>query len=78
MDDKKAPKKVHTIKPGSPEMEALLAIGYPTIGTRKHAEEIIKERKANPALWPYEVAQQAEAFLAALDAKPETTFNPGS
>jgi hypothetical protein len=58
------------IQPGSVEMESFLAIGYPKIGSRKKAETIIKERQANPAMWPYELYEQAEAFLAALDAKP--------
>lgn len=57
------------IQPGSVEMEAFLAIGYPKIGSRKKAETIIKERQANPVLWPYELYEQAEAFLEALDAR---------
>ncbi|CAK0779628.1 hypothetical protein CCP3SC15_6710003 [Gammaproteobacteria bacterium] len=64
-------KPLKKILPGTPEMESLLAIGYPDIGTRKKAEAILKERKENPALWPYEVAQRAEAFLQALDATPK-------
>ena len=56
------------IKPGTPEMETFLAAGYPDIATRAHAKEIIAERKLNPALVPWELAQRAEAFLAALDA----------
>jgi hypothetical protein len=58
------------IKPGSKEMEAHLSAGYPDIGTREHALELIKTRKENPALVPWEVEQRAIAFLAALDAKP--------
>lgn len=58
------------IEPGSVEMESFLAIGYPKIGSRKKAEAIIKERRENPVLWPYELYEQAEAFLAALDARP--------
>jgi hypothetical protein len=57
------------IEPGSVEMESYLAIGYPKIGSRKKAETIIKERRENPVLWPYELYEQAEAFLAALDAR---------
>ncbi len=64
-------KNDNTIKPGSPEMEAFLAAGYPEIGTRAHAQEIIKIRKENPALVPWELAQKAEAYLAALDAKAQ-------
>lgn len=63
-------KNDQTIKPGSPEMEAWLSAGYPDIATRVHAQEIIKTRRENPALVPWELAQRAEAFLAALDAKP--------
>jgi hypothetical protein len=60
---------VKSIKPGSPEMERFISIGYPDIATREHAQEIIKTRKENPALIPYEVAERAKAFLAAIDAK---------
>lgn len=58
------------IEPGSPEMEAHLAAGYPNILTRAHAVEIIARRKANPADIPFDLNQQALAYLAALDAKP--------
>ena len=61
--------KQQTIKPGSPEMETFLSAGYPDIGTRAHAQEILKTRKENPALIPWEMQLKAEAFLAALDAK---------
>ena len=63
------------IKPGTPEMEAFLAAGYPDIGTRAHAQEIIKTRKENPALVPWEQEQRALAFLAALDATAKV-INP--
>ncbi len=74
MANKKSEAKVEylpNIKPGTPEMEAFLAAGYPDIGTRAHALEIIKTRKENPALVPWEQAQRAEAYLAALDAKAQ-------
>jgi hypothetical protein len=61
--------KLQHIKPGTPEMEALLQAGYPDMSVAK-AQQIIKERKDNPALWPYEVMERAEAFLAAYNAKP--------
>jgi hypothetical protein len=64
-------KKNHSIKPGSPEMEAYLALGYPDIGTREHANELIKARKENFNAVPWEVEQRAKAYLAALDARPE-------
>ena len=57
------------IKPGTPEMETFLAAGYPDIGTKAHAKEIIAERKANPAMITWELAQRAEAYLAALDTQ---------
>lgn len=63
-------KSLPKIKPGSPEMESFLSNGYPDIATRLHAEELLKTRKENPALVPWEVAQRAIAFLEALDAKP--------
>jgi len=56
------------IKPGSPEMESYLSAGYPDIATREHALELIRTRKENPALVPWEVEQRAKAFLEALDA----------
>jgi hypothetical protein len=64
-------KKNHSFKYGSPEYEAFLSAGYPEIGTRKHAEEIIKTRQTNPMYYPYELEQKARAFLLALDYKPE-------
>ena len=57
------------IKPGTPEMEALLQTGYPDMSVEK-AKTIIKERREHPELWPYEVMERAEAFLAAYTAKP--------
>ena len=64
-------KSLPKIKPGSPEMESFLSNGYPDIGTREHALELLKTRKENPALVPWEVEQRAKAFLEALDAKPK-------
>jgi hypothetical protein len=61
--------KKMAIKPGTPQMEALLAAGYPDILTTAHAKEILAERKANPLMVPYELAQRAEAFLEAYNAK---------
>lgn len=71
------------IEPGSSEMEMLLSVGYPGM-SRAKAETIIRERKENPALWPYSKLEEAEAYLAALHASPvaidtEPGFNqPGS
>ncbi len=45
---------------------------------RKQAETIIRERAANPALYPYEVYKKAQAFLEALNATPKViATNPG-
>lgn len=55
-------------EPESEELEALLAVGYGM--DRRKAETIIKERKENPALWPYEMQEKAEAFMAALTIRP--------
>jgi len=54
---------------GSPELEAFLQAGYGDM-SREKAETIIKERKANPASWPYEQYERAQAFLAALLTAP--------
>jgi len=56
------------VKPGSKEHEALLSTGYGM--DKAKAQAIVKERKANPASWPYEMLEKAEAFLEALAAKP--------
>lgn len=64
-------KSLPKIKPGSPEMESFLSAGYPDIGTREHALELLKTRRENPALVPWEMEQRAKAFLEALDAKPK-------
>ena len=59
------------IKPGTPAMESYLRVGYPDMTVEK-ANAIVKERKANPASWPYEMLEKAEAFLAAYEMGPET------
>jgi len=64
-------KPLTKIEPGTPEMERYLAIGYPRIATVEKARAVIKERKEKPELWPYEVLEQAEAFLAAYEARPQ-------
>ena len=55
--------------PESEELEALLGSGYGGM-TRKKAEIIIEERRQNPASWPYEQYENAQAFLMALKARP--------
>lgn len=64
--------KDQTIKilPGTPQMEAYLRSGYPEMTVEK-AKTIIRERKENPAMWPYEMLERAEAFLAAYNSSPQ-------
>lgn len=65
------------IKPKTKEMEQFLQAGYPDMTVEK-AKTIIKERKENPALWPYEMLERAEAFLAAWENAPVvTSTRPG-
>ncbi len=67
---------VKGFKPGSKELEALLAAGYGM--DKEKAQLIIKERADNPLLWPYEELQKAEAFMAALTTKPRAiSSTPG-
>jgi len=63
-------KKNNPYKPGSEAFETFLAAGYPDIGSKENALELIERRKKNPADVPYDVVKRAEAFLAALDARP--------
>jgi hypothetical protein len=66
-----------SIKPKTPQMEAYLQAGYPDMSVEK-AKQIIKERRENPAMWPYEVLERAEAFLAAYESSPQViATNPG-
>ena len=60
------------IKPKTIEMEQFLQAGYPDMSVAK-ANAIIKERKENPASWPYEMYEKALAFLAAWEATPQVT-----
>jgi hypothetical protein len=62
--------KKDSIKWGSPAYEAYLAVGYPKIKTREHAMELIADWKKDHSSCPYEVKEEALAFLEALDAKP--------
>ena len=61
--------KLQHFAPESEELESLLGSGYGGM-TRKKAETIIEERGKNPASWPYEQYENAQAFLMALKAKP--------
>lgn len=77
MADKKIKKTelgdVEVVEPGSKGHEQLLSVGYGGM-TKVKAETIIAERKKDPASWPYEELEKAQAFLAALNAgAPEPT-----
>ncbi len=61
--------KKNYIEPGSKAHQALLESGYGM--TVEKAKQIIKERKENPLLWPYDLYEKAENMLAALNAKPQ-------
>jgi hypothetical protein len=63
----------HSIKPGSPAMEAFLSAGYADIGTREHANEIIEGWKKDHSSCPWDLKQRAIAYLEALDAKPKAS-----
>jgi len=64
------------IEPGTPAMAERLSVGYGM--TLEEAQEIIKERKADPAAHPYERYRAAQAFLEAYQARPQVIAqNPG-
>jgi len=72
------------ITANTPQLEQLLATGYPNIRTVENARQIIKERDGNPALYPFEIYQQAKAFLEAfttnarvVSTKPGWKRKPG-
>ena len=56
------------IEYGSKEHEALIAGAYGM--TKANAEDILKQREANPAMVPIEKAEKAQAMLEALKSKP--------
>lgn len=58
------------IKPGTPEMETLLGVGYGGM-TAAQAQEIIATRKKDSAAYPFAEAQRAEAFMAAYRGSPQ-------
>jgi hypothetical protein len=58
------------IKPGTPEMEALLGVGYGGM-TAAYAQEIVAARKKDPATYPFAEGQKAEAFLSAYRGTPQ-------
>lgn len=58
------------IKPGTPEMEAFLGVGYGGM-TAAYAKEILEARKKDPGAFPFAEAQKAEAYLAAYRGTPQ-------
>jgi len=65
-----AKSKVSKYPPKSEELAQLLSVGYGGM-TEEKARAIIEERRKDPRLWPYEKYEEAEAFLAALEASPQ-------
>ena len=57
---------------GSVAHERILSPAYGGL-SRVTAAQIIKEREADPHLWPWEKYQQAKKFLAVLNTKPGVT-----
>ena len=57
------------IKPGSPEMEALLSSGYGM--SIEEAKLIVKGRDTNPSLYTAEQYRDAKAMIAAYTATPQ-------
>jgi len=72
-----ARKPQQSIQPKTKEMEVFLQAGYPDMSVEK-AKTIIKERKENPASWPYEMLERAESFLLAYENGPiAVSTDPG-
>ena len=68
--------EMSSIKPGTPEMADRLSVGYDM--TLDEANEIIKERKADPNSHPYKRYRDAQAFLQAYQATPQViSTTPG-
>ena len=64
---------VETIKPGTPEMEHYLSIGYGM--TMEEAEAIVGDWQKDHQSWPLEEVRKARAMIAAYHAKPEPVSN---
>jgi len=60
--------KPESIKHGTPEMEAFLAVGYGM--DLKKAQRIIAEREKDPHLWPYDMYEKAQAFIENYNGVP--------
>lgn len=65
---------IKKVERGSKEHEALLSVGYGM--DKAKAMLIIKERKENPLLWPYEEYEKAEIFLNALKKRSVKPSSP--
>jgi hypothetical protein len=63
---KKLADTVIPVRRKTPEMEALLSVGYGMDLAK--AKAIIKEREADPHTHPYESYEKAQAFIEAYEA----------
>jgi len=61
------------VKLGSPEHATLLSTGYGF--TVEEAKQIIKERDADPRVWPFEMYRKAKAMLEAFNVKKHVVYN---
>ena len=61
--------EIRTIKPGTPEMEQYLAVGYDL--SVSDAKAIIADWEKDHSSWPLDEVKKARAMLAAYNAKPE-------
>lgn len=59
------------VLPGTPEMEALLRPAYNM--TVEEAEQLLRDREANPAAVPWEEVKRAKALLAAYHSRAQAT-----
>ena len=66
-------KEINMVEFGSAKHEMLLTRASGNRMTKEKAKLIIKERGEDPALWPYEMYEQATNFLAALSSTPRIT-----
>lgn len=58
------------IRPGTPEMEAYLGVGYGGMKVDE-AETIVAQWEKDPTRWPLDEVRKAQAFLAAYRATPQ-------
>ena len=72
-DIKKLEETVKPVKRKTPEMEALLEVGYGM--NLAQAKQIIKERDADPATHSYEKYNEAKAFIQAYETESRPVSN---